>query len=336
MAHSLSAKKRVRQTLKRRARNRARKELIKDQIKSFNAALTGGDMTKAEQELRKVGLAAGQGGVEAHDPQEHRRPPAEPAGQAAERRPQRRDQGHRGGGGQGRPDRRQSVRGHGPQRRDRLIASPAARTRIRSHLTAPGIRQLPFPPAASSIAAGNGGLPDAGCRPAFPESSEENTAMRRVHRDGTDRVALQAPRVRLSRQRDLRRPQRLLGLRPAGRPAEEQHPRLVVAEHGRWPRRSARTATPSKSSASTRRSSRTPRPGSPAATSAASATRWWTTARPSSDTAPTTRAWSCVAKGRPGRTAFAFLPGDEEARREEDQAGRRPAESRRLRQASSR
>jgi small subunit ribosomal protein S20 len=54
VAHSLSAKKRVRQTLKRRARNRSRKELLKDQIKSFNTALTGGDMTKAEQELRKV------------------------------------------------------------------------------------------------------------------------------------------------------------------------------------------------------------------------------------------------------------------------------------------
>ena len=54
MAHSLSAKKRVRQTLKRRARNRSRKELIKDQIKSFNTALTSGDMTKAEQELSKV------------------------------------------------------------------------------------------------------------------------------------------------------------------------------------------------------------------------------------------------------------------------------------------
>jgi small subunit ribosomal protein S20 len=54
VAHSLSAKKRVRQTAKRRARNRARKELIKDQIKSFNTALTSGDMPKAEQELRKV------------------------------------------------------------------------------------------------------------------------------------------------------------------------------------------------------------------------------------------------------------------------------------------
>ena len=54
MAHSLSAKKRVRQTLKRRARNRFRKEQIKEQVKSFNAALAGGDMTKAEAELNKV------------------------------------------------------------------------------------------------------------------------------------------------------------------------------------------------------------------------------------------------------------------------------------------
>ena len=54
MAHSLSAKKRVRQALKRRARNRARKEVIKDQVKAFNVALAGGDMSKAEQELRKV------------------------------------------------------------------------------------------------------------------------------------------------------------------------------------------------------------------------------------------------------------------------------------------
>ena len=54
MAHSLSAKKRVRQALKRRARNRARKEVIKDQVKAFNVALSGGDMSKAEQELRNV------------------------------------------------------------------------------------------------------------------------------------------------------------------------------------------------------------------------------------------------------------------------------------------
>ena len=54
MAHSLSAKKRIRQTLKRRARNRARKEVLKNQIKSFSAALTSGDVEKAREEFRKT------------------------------------------------------------------------------------------------------------------------------------------------------------------------------------------------------------------------------------------------------------------------------------------
>ena len=54
MAHSLSAKKRVRQSIKRRARNRARKELLKEQVKAFNVALTSGDMNKAQSALGKV------------------------------------------------------------------------------------------------------------------------------------------------------------------------------------------------------------------------------------------------------------------------------------------
>ena len=54
MAHSLSAKKRVRQNEKRRARNRWRKEQLKDQVKSFSTAITAGDFTKAEEELRKT------------------------------------------------------------------------------------------------------------------------------------------------------------------------------------------------------------------------------------------------------------------------------------------
>ena len=54
MAHSLSAKKRIRQNIKRRARNRARKDLLKGQVKGFTAALTAGDMPKAETELRLV------------------------------------------------------------------------------------------------------------------------------------------------------------------------------------------------------------------------------------------------------------------------------------------
>ena len=54
MAHSLSAKKRVRQSLKRRARNRARKEVLKNQVKTFQTALTSGDFAKADQELRNT------------------------------------------------------------------------------------------------------------------------------------------------------------------------------------------------------------------------------------------------------------------------------------------
>ena len=54
MAHSLSAKKRVRQTIKRRARNRFRKEQLKEQLKNFTSALVHGDIKKAEEELRKT------------------------------------------------------------------------------------------------------------------------------------------------------------------------------------------------------------------------------------------------------------------------------------------
>lgn len=54
MAHSLSAKKRIRQNVKRNARNRARKEQVKVQVKSFTAAVTAGDFEKAETELRKA------------------------------------------------------------------------------------------------------------------------------------------------------------------------------------------------------------------------------------------------------------------------------------------
>ena len=54
MAHSLSAKKRVRQNLKRRARNRARKDQIKDSVKGFTAAITSGKFDVAATELKKV------------------------------------------------------------------------------------------------------------------------------------------------------------------------------------------------------------------------------------------------------------------------------------------
>ena len=54
MAHSLSAKKRVRQTVRRNARNRSRKELLKQELKTFNTALTANDSAKAETQLKKV------------------------------------------------------------------------------------------------------------------------------------------------------------------------------------------------------------------------------------------------------------------------------------------
>jgi small subunit ribosomal protein S20 len=54
VAHSLSAKKRVRQNIKRRARNRARKADIREEVKGFTAALGSGDLKKAEAELKKA------------------------------------------------------------------------------------------------------------------------------------------------------------------------------------------------------------------------------------------------------------------------------------------
>ena len=54
MAHSLSAKKRVRQNLKHRARNRARKADLRSGVKSFMTTLGAGDMKKAEEALRKA------------------------------------------------------------------------------------------------------------------------------------------------------------------------------------------------------------------------------------------------------------------------------------------
>jgi small subunit ribosomal protein S20 len=54
VAHSISAKKRVRQNARRRARNRARKEVLKDAIKTFTAAWTAGDVNKAETEFRSA------------------------------------------------------------------------------------------------------------------------------------------------------------------------------------------------------------------------------------------------------------------------------------------
>ena len=54
MAHSLSAKKRVRQSDRKRLINRARKSQIKTQIKHFEKALSSGDAQAAAEQYRLV------------------------------------------------------------------------------------------------------------------------------------------------------------------------------------------------------------------------------------------------------------------------------------------
>ena len=54
MAHSLSAKKRVRQNAKRRTINRARKSQVKTQIKHFEAVLSNGDVEAASEQYNLV------------------------------------------------------------------------------------------------------------------------------------------------------------------------------------------------------------------------------------------------------------------------------------------
>lgn len=54
MAHSLSAKKRVRQNAKRRGRNRWRKEQVRQAVREFNEALRAGDAAKAAEQLKVV------------------------------------------------------------------------------------------------------------------------------------------------------------------------------------------------------------------------------------------------------------------------------------------
>lgn len=54
MAHSLSAQKRIRQSAKRNARNRARKEEVKAQTKAFQATLVKGKVEDAEKAFKEV------------------------------------------------------------------------------------------------------------------------------------------------------------------------------------------------------------------------------------------------------------------------------------------
>jgi small subunit ribosomal protein S20 len=54
VAHSLSAKKRVKQNAKNRTINRGRKSQIKTQIKHFETALSSGDVEAASEQYRLV------------------------------------------------------------------------------------------------------------------------------------------------------------------------------------------------------------------------------------------------------------------------------------------
>ncbi|UCD29409.1 MAG: 30S ribosomal protein S20 [Planctomycetota bacterium] len=67
MAHSISAKKRIRQNTKQRARNRARKKEIKVATRSFTEAMSTGDGDKAQQALKdtikKIDRVAAKGSI---------------------------------------------------------------------------------------------------------------------------------------------------------------------------------------------------------------------------------------------------------------------------------
>ncbi len=54
MAHSLSAKKRIRQDVKRRSRNRWRKQQMKEALREFDEAIKAGDKAKATEQLKVV------------------------------------------------------------------------------------------------------------------------------------------------------------------------------------------------------------------------------------------------------------------------------------------
>jgi small subunit ribosomal protein S20 len=70
MPNSPSAKKRLRQSLVRRSRNRARKSVLKSQIRKVRETIAAGDLAAAETEFRvaakKLDKAAAAGVVHAN------------------------------------------------------------------------------------------------------------------------------------------------------------------------------------------------------------------------------------------------------------------------------
>jgi small subunit ribosomal protein S20 len=54
VAHSLSSKKRMRQNVKHRGRNRWRKTQVKESVRLFEEAVDSGDKAKAAEQLKQV------------------------------------------------------------------------------------------------------------------------------------------------------------------------------------------------------------------------------------------------------------------------------------------
>jgi small subunit ribosomal protein S20 len=54
VAHSISAKKRIRQNTRKRGLNRSRRSQVKTQIKHLETALTKGDVAAAQEQLKLV------------------------------------------------------------------------------------------------------------------------------------------------------------------------------------------------------------------------------------------------------------------------------------------
>ena len=54
MAHSLSAKTRARQNAKARTRNRARKSIVKTQLKRYEQTLSAGNLDAAQDQFKQL------------------------------------------------------------------------------------------------------------------------------------------------------------------------------------------------------------------------------------------------------------------------------------------
>src|SRR5437879_3803220 len=76
------------------------------------------------------------------------------------------------------------------------------------------------------------------CDHKLARSVSDGALLRTTHgpvQNGKNRLAVQTARLHLPIERNLRRHRRLLGLRSAGRRAEEEHQGRLVAGHGAQP-----------------------------------------------------------------------------------------------------